>query len=119
MSDYEFNLPFPPSINGYWRTFRNRQIISKRGREYRAKAHDVMQSLGLDNEKLSGRLEVRIVLNPPTLRRYDVDNFTKAVFDALTTCGFWVDDELVCKLTIIKGEKSPPGNVEVSIIVIN
>ena len=50
MSDYEFELPWPPSVNGYWRTFRNRQIISKRGREYRANALKDMQSLGLIEE---------------------------------------------------------------------
>ena len=69
MADYHFELPYPPSINGYWRTFRNRQIISKRGRDYRAKAIESMQSLGLYDEMLSGRLQVHLTLHPPTLRK--------------------------------------------------
>ena len=113
MADYEFELPWPPSINGYWRTFRNRQIISKRGREYRLSIGNAIPDL--IGEAIEERVSVYIVLNPPTKRKYDVDNFTKAVFDALTAIGFWIDDEQVHKLTIVKGEKSPPGNVQVKV----
>lgn len=100
---YEFELPFPPSINGYWRTFRNRQIISKRGREYRSLAISELDRIGLLNESVSGDLTVRMVLNPPTRRKYDIDNFTKAVFDALTHAKFWNDDSQVVSLSIKKG----------------
>ncbi len=31
----EITLPWPPSVNTYWRMFKNRMIISKEGREYR------------------------------------------------------------------------------------
>ena len=115
---YEFELPFPPSINGYWRTFRNRRIISKRGREYRAQAIEVMQSLNLKGESVSERLSVRLTLHPPTLRKYDCDNFTKAVFDALTHADFWEDDEQVDRLVIEKAEKVKGGKVIVKVEVI-
>lgn len=115
---YEFELPFPPSINGYWRTFRNRQIISKRGREYRAKAIEVMQSLNLNGENVTERLSVRLKLHPPTLRKYDCDNFTKAVFDALTHAEFWEDDEQVDRLVIEKAEKVKGGKVIVKVEVL-
>lgn len=115
MSDYKFTLPYPTSINGYWRSFRGRQIISKRGREYREKAIEAMQSLSLDNENLSERLTVAITFNPPTLRKYDVDNFCKGVFDALTHSGFWIDDEQVDMLILIKGEKVKGGEVEINV----
>ena len=115
--NYEFTLPWPPSINGYWRAFRNRQIISKRGREYRTNAVNQLKELGLFNENIAKPLSVTLTLNPPTLRRYDVDNFNKALFDALTHGSFWLDDEQVCKLTIIKGEKIKGGNVIVKVEV--
>ncbi len=115
MSDYKFTLPWPPSVNGYWRTFRNRQIISKRGREYRISAKSRMEQLGLSGERVSEQLSVSVKLYPPTLRRYDIDNFTKAVFDALTLSGFWVDDEQVVKLTVEKQPKLKCGKVELSI----
>lgn len=116
MADYEFELPFPPSINGYWRSFRGRQIISARGRNYRVFVLDRMMDLGLICEDISKDIEVSITLNPPTLRSYDVDNFCKAIFDALTHAKFWIDDSQVQKLTIKKGEKIQNGNV---LIVVN
>ena len=115
MSDYKFELPYPPSINGYWRTFRNRQIISKRGRDYRAEAIESMQSLGLYNEMLSGRLQVSLTLHPPTLRKYDIDNFCKATFDALSHAKFWDDDEQIDSLSIKKAEKIKGGKVIVCV----
>jgi crossover junction endodeoxyribonuclease RusA len=118
MSDYNFIMPWPPSVNGYWRTFRNRQIISKRGREYRNAVYAEIALLGLLNSNIKEKLSVSVVLNPPTLRRYDVDNFTKALFDGLTNAEFWLDDEQVQRLTVTKGEKTKGGNAEVSVNVI-
>lgn len=115
MSDYELELPWPPSVNGYWKPFRNRIIISKRGREYRKAVNDLMCSLNLNNEQILNDLHLSMVLNPPTLRRYDIDNFNKGVFDALTHCGFWGDDEQVVSLSIKKGEKVKDGNVIISV----
>ena len=115
MSDYSFTLPYPPSVNGYWRTFRNRQIISKRGREYVKLVGSVMSELMLKGEKVDCDVSFSMVINPPTLRSYDVDNFTKGVFDALSKCEFWIDDSQVQKLTVVKGEKVKGGNVEITI----
>jgi len=118
MSDYKFILPWPPSINGYWRTFRNRQIISKRGRDYRALVDKYMQSYQLTNEALTGRLSVKLTYEPPTKRKYDIDNFCKGIFDGLTHAKFWEDDEQVDRLVIEKSEKRKGGNVIVEVTVI-
>ena len=118
MSDYNFKLPFPPSVNGMWRAFRNRTILSKRGREYRVSAIAAINKLELSNLNIDGHLSVTLVLNPPTLRRFDIDNYPKAIFDALTHAGFWLDDEQVDRLTIKRGVKASGGNVEISIDVI-
>tara|TARA_R110002124_G_C8587116_1_gene482966 strand:+ start:177 stop:530 length:354 start_codon:yes stop_codon:yes gene_type:complete len=115
---YEFEMSWPPSVNGYWRTFRNRQIISKRGREYRKNSLLLLDSIGLSNEELSSRLSVSVTLNPPTLRKYDVDNFTKAAFDALSVAKFWLDDEQVDRLTVTKGVKTKGGNIQIKVEVI-
>ena len=116
MADYELVLPWPPSINGYWRAFRGRQIISKKGRQYRKDVISILNQYGVAGELLRGSLSVSVVLNPPTLRRYDVDNFNKGIFDSLTEAKFWEDDEQVIKLTITKGVKTQGGNAIVKII---
>ena len=113
--DYEFTMPWPPSVGSCWRAYRNRFILSKRGRQYRADAIQRLKDLGIHGEMVEGSLNVSIVLNPPTLRKYDIDNFNKALFDALSHGEFWLDDEQVVKLNIEKGVKTKGGNVEVKI----
>jgi crossover junction endodeoxyribonuclease RusA len=113
--EYDFELPFPPSVNGMWRNFRNRQIISKRGREYRERVLDIMCFNELQGENLSGSLSVELILHPPTLRKYDIDNFTKALFDALSKAEFWEDDSQVIRLVIEKGEKIKGGKVVIKV----
>ena len=117
--DYEFELPYPPSINGYWRAFRGRQIISKRGREYRVNAIERLRELNLINEKIEGRVSLSVVIHPPTLRKYDIDNWCKAPFDALTHAGFWHDDEQVDSLSIKKGEKIKGGKILIKVRVLD
>ena len=115
MSDYNFTMPWPPSVNVWKTPFRNRMILSTRGRKYRAEAISRLNELGLLDELIDNDVEVSLVLNPPTLRRYDIDNFCKSLFDALTLGKFWVDDEQIQSLTIHKGVKTKGGNVEVKI----
>ncbi|MCP4991340.1 MAG: RusA family crossover junction endodeoxyribonuclease [Colwellia sp.] len=116
MCDYEFELPWPPSVNGGYRgVFRGRILLSKKGREYKEKAHAQIKNIGLENEKVSERLSVSIDLFPPDKRRRDVDNYTKAAFDAITESGFWIDDEQVDVLTIKKCEKVKGGKLVVKV----
>jgi len=73
------------------------------------------REIGIEDKLHEGEVAVSMVLNPPTLRKYDIDNFTKAVFDGLTHAGFWIDDEQVTSLIIQKGEKTKDGNVMMKI----
>lgn len=111
MADYEFELPYPPSVGAMWRSIGHRFILSAKGRKYREDAISHIKKIGLFDEGLNQRLSVHMTINPPTLRKYDIDNKCKAPFDALTHAGFWLDDEQVDRLTIIKGEKTRGGNI--------
>ena len=118
MSDYEFVMPWAPSVNSCWMHTRCGVKLSKRGRKYRVDAIALLDEIGLSGELISSNVSMSIVLNPPTLRRYDVDNFSKSLLDALSHAKFWVDDEQVQKLTISKGVKVRGGNVQVKVTVI-
>lgn len=115
MSDYKFTLPWGPSVNTYRAIVRNRFITSKKGREYRASVIARMHQLNLHGELLSGDLAIDVKLFPPTLRKYDVDNYLKPILDALTHAEFWGDDSQVVKLTVEKRQKFKCGKVELSI----
>jgi crossover junction endodeoxyribonuclease RusA len=118
MADYEFTMPWPPSVNAWKSPFRNRMILTKRGREYREEALNHLKELGFINENIDCNVSVSLVLNPPTLRRYDIDNFCKSLFDAMTIAKFWIDDEQINRLSIQKGVKTKGGNIEVKINLI-
>ena len=110
-------LPFPPSVNTYWRniTIRgaSRTLISKKGREYRD------QVIGIVADKaraaIAERLHVAITLHPPDKRRRDVDNYLKAPLDALTHAGVWADDSQIDRLSVTRGDIEPGGRAVVVI----
>lgn len=58
---------------------------------------------------------VEIVLFPPDQRRRDLDNYNKALFDALTHAGVWEDDSQVKKMLVEWGPVVPKGKVEITI----
>ena len=119
MRMYNFTMPWAPSINGYRAVARNRIITTARGRDYKARAINAIALQGLAGEQVEGNISLSIKLNPPTLRRYDVDNYCKAILDAITESGFWLDDEQVSRLKVVKGEKVAGGRVDVSVEFIN
>lgn len=105
-------LPFPPSVNTYWRhlskgPLAGRTLLSEDGRKYRgtvALALRRQRGLG-DQAALAGRLKVDIEARMPDRRRRDLDNVPKALLDALTHAGFWLDDSQIDDLRIWRGER--------------
>ena len=94
----EITLPWPPSVNTYWRTFRGRMIISAKGREYREAVGRLLVESNF--EKCVGKVKVDIVAYRPDNRRRDLDNLLKAPLDVLTHAKVWEDDSLISDLRI-------------------
>ena len=99
----ELVLPWPPSVNTYWRTFRGRMTISAKGREYRKVVADqvVLQSAA---KHYAGKLIVEIEAWRPDKRRRDLDNLLKAALDGMTHAGVWDDDSNIVDLRIYWAE---------------
>jgi crossover junction endodeoxyribonuclease RusA len=95
----EITLPFPPSVNTYWRNFDGRMIISARGREYRETVGD---QIVLQNQikHFKGLLRVVIEAWRPDKRRRDLDNLLKATLDGLAHAGVYEDDSQIMDLRI-------------------
>lgn len=113
-------LPFPPSLNSYWRhvVINNspRVLISRDGREYRRSVLLRCNSQGvMDNPPLGGRLSVVITAYPPDRRKRDLDNLAKAALDALTAAGVWGDDSQIDDLRIIRGGVARGGRMVVEV----
>jgi crossover junction endodeoxyribonuclease RusA len=95
-------MPWPPSVNGYWRSIirghgkaaRPTQILSEKGREYRVKAAMALVEQRVV-AKFAGPVSVTERFYPPDRRRRDMDNHIKAYRDALSHYGLWGDDSQV------------------------
>ena len=99
----ELTLPFPPSVNTYWRNFQGRMLISKKGREYRkAVADEILIQKG--NKHYKGKIKLTIEAWRPDNRKRDLDNLLKAPLDALTHAGVYEDDQLIVDLRIFWAE---------------
>ena len=92
-------LPFPPSVNTYWRMFQNRMIISKAGREYRKAVQDAVM-LQKANKQIGCALVVCIEAFRPDNRKRDLDNLLKATLDSLSHAGVYLDDSQITDLRI-------------------
>ena len=95
----EITLPWPPSVNTYWRNFDGRMIISARGREYREIVGDQM-TLQKQVVHFKKPLRVEIEAWRPDKRRRDLDNLLKATLDGLAHAGVYEDDSQIVDLRI-------------------
>lgn len=112
MSALTINLPVPPSTNHLWRNVRGVVVLSKTARDYRKAVGEavLMRGPGV-SLPLTGRLKLSITLTTANHRRRDLDNCIKAIQDALTHAGVWLDDEQIDVLTIHRNPPDPkqPG----------
>ena len=102
-----FELPYPPSVNHYWRRVGSRVLISRAGRAFRERVCSLLAVR--DSEPLEGPLAIQINLFPPDDTRRDIDNLSKALLDALQHGGAYRDDSQIVSLRIDKRSVVPGG----------
>lgn len=111
-------LPFPPSVNQYWRN-AGRTLLSEQVRSYhrQAQALIAIQLAGMQPrfEPFYRPVAVDILLTPPDRRRRDLDNFLKALLDSLTRAKVWTDDCLARDLHVAWDRPRAPGGVVLTI----
>ena len=105
----EFELPWPPSVNHYYRHVGAKVLISRDGRKYREMIVSRFRSEGV--EPFRGPVELSIELYPPDNRRRDADNSLKCLLDAFTHGGLYEDDSLIRRLVVTKREPMPPDGM--------
>jgi len=123
----EIDMPWPPSVNTYWRSVPARRrgipgasggccrvLLSRAGRAYRREACARLAAWR-DRRPLEGRLSVSVQLLPPTRRALDIDNRLKGLLDALQHAGVIRDDGQIDRLVVERGPVLTGGGARVVI----
>lgn len=111
-------LPFPPSLNTYWRNFRGRMVLSEKGRAYK---QAIAEYVSENNVPKYGeqKLKITMILQPRDKRKIDIDNRIKCVLDSLQDAGVFDDDFHVDELHVMRGEQVKGGKLLLTIEVID
>jgi crossover junction endodeoxyribonuclease RusA len=107
-------LPYPPTVNTYWRHARGRTYIAEEGRAYRNTVSWTIVARRRGFNPIADPVVLEIELTPPDARVRDVDNVLKALLDAMKRGGAYLDDSQIWRLCISMGA---PGEGSVRVTV--
>ena len=109
-------LPYPPSVNHYWRRVGPRTLISREGRTFRKNVCALLAGGGGPRKPpAGGRIALAMDAFPPDRRRRDLDNLPKAVQDSLAHAGIYEDDSQIDVLIVRRCEVVRGGKLDVHI----
>ena len=109
-------LPYPPSINHYWRRVGPRTLISREGRTFRRNVCALLGGGGPRKPPAGGRIALCMDAFPPDRRRRDLDNLIKATADALQHAGVYEDDSLIDLLITRRRDVVAGGRLDVQVL---
>lgn len=111
----KLTLPYPPSVNNYWRVSHGRFYIDEKGVNFRNAVNAIVLKEKANN-KLTGKLKAEIFAIMPDKRVRDLDNLNKAILDSLTHSNVIEDDKYIDDLRIVRaGYEKNNGRVEIYI----
>ncbi|MGC9455856.1 MAG: RusA family crossover junction endodeoxyribonuclease [Phycisphaerae bacterium] len=99
-------VPWPPSLNHYYRRVGPRTLISREGRTFRRNVCALLAGGG--RPPMDGRVALAMDAFPPDRRRRDLDNIQKPLLDALEHAGVYEDDSQI-DLLLTRRRKSVNG----------
>ena len=113
MTLFRVELPWPVSVNRYWRRAGKHIHTSTEARQYRARVGQLVRDC---HRFGTARIAVAVVAYPPDNRRRDLDNIGKVLWDALQHAGIYTDDSQIREIFMVFGPvRKPDGAVLVTI----
>lgn len=114
MSDYAVTVPWSPTCNTYYKHTKTGAFLSARGRAYREAVAAAVVRKG-PPPRFAGPLAITLRCVRPDVRRRDLDNLLKSLFDSLLHAGVYLDDSQVEEIHATMAPPEKPGRIEVSI----
>lgn len=113
MTTITLELPFPPSVNTYWRRVNGKTLISAKGRAYASQVAWMTRR----SARFPAGIRAAVVVEAfmPDRRMRDLDNLFKSLLDSLVKAGVLVDDSVIDDLRIVRKCVVKGGKVLVSI----
>ena len=115
MIDLSFSLPWPPSTNHLYATFRGRRVKTKAARGYSEGCAVLLLAAGVPRLEVAEPVLLEIVAHQPDARRRDLSNLVKIAEDALVRHGLLADDRWVHELHVRWGESLAGGGLDVTV----
>jgi len=109
---YQLILPYPPSVNHYFRVWRNRVVLTSEARQYKIEAGFRAKSYGI-REPLEGELIISLDVYRPR-KRGDADNILKCCLDSMNKIA-WKDDSQIKEIHLRRFDDKADPRVEVLI----
>lgn len=106
-------LPYPPTINHYYRYSKGSVKLGTAGLLYRENVKAAVWSEQGKIVTMRLRVGVSIELTMPDRRVRDIDNVLKALLDALQYAGVYRNDGQIEDLRVRKVRMCPPGAADV------
>lgn len=86
---FVIQIPFPPSVNSMYRSYRGRTVLSAYGRSYKEQTQQLFLNKSTASRVFEGELVLSGRFFQPDRRRRDLDNLLKASLDVVSDiCGF-------------------------------
>jgi len=105
-------LPYPPSVNRYWRTVNGRMLVSAEARAYKKDAGWLAKASGM--QPIDGDVAITIAAYRPQ-RRGDLDNVLKVLLDALISIAY-EDDSQITEINAKRFDDKDNPRVEIDVV---
>jgi len=109
------DLPWPPSVNHYWKARGKRRFLSAKANAWMKEAAFLVQQ-ARRSLSFTGPVAVVAFLHPPDRRVRDIDNTAKPLLDALVKGGLIKSDYQVSLLLLKREEVLKGGRARVIVI---
>ena len=112
-----FELPYPPTVNTYWRSVvvdgRALYHVSTQGKKYQK---TVSKLFTIQRGRMMfGNLKFQADFHAPDRRRRDLDNLLKSIIDALAVAGAYENDDQIQEIHVRFGKPLKGGMAYVTL----